>query len=309
MYLYNKIILAIFFYLIVLVNELKANENRILIKVNNEIITSIDIFDEINYLSLINKNFEKLENKQQIQIARKSIIRQKIKKIEIKKFKNNILLNDELFEKLIKNNYKNLRFKNLSDFEIILKENNLNFEFIRNKITIETLWNRLIYQKYIKNVVIDENQIKKTIEKRKKQKEFLLSEIVFDVDENENIVEKFQIIEDTINKKNFSEAALKHSISDSSKNAGELGWIKENILSNNIKLKIQNLKIGQYTKPIVIPGGFLILKINDFKEIETKINLDQEVKNIVENKTNDQLGRFSNIYLNKLRKNVEINEL
>ena len=61
--------------------------------------------------------------------------------------------------------------------------------------------------------------------------------------------------------------------------------------------------------PIVIPGGFLILKIENTREIDVEFDLEQEIQNIIKKKTNEQLNQLSNIYFNKIKKNIEVNEL
>ena len=137
----------------------------------------------------------------------------------------------------------------------------------------------------------------------------MLSEIVFDLKKNQKLDEKLKSILKTFNEKNFSEAALIYSLSDSSNNGGKLGWIKESILSKQIKEEIMKRNIGEITKPLTIPGGFLILYIENIKEIEIQIDFEKEIKNIIEKKTNAQLNRISNVYLNKIKKNIQINEL
>jgi len=170
------------------------------------------------------------------------------------------------------------------------------------------MWKRLIYEKYSKNVKINEKEIRQNLKKLEKQKEYLLSEIVFNLDESEKLENKVTLINKSINDKSFSEAAIIFSISDTSKAGGKLGWIKESILSENIINEIKSKKNNEYTNVIVIPGGFLILYIEDVREVKREINLEEEIKLIVMKKTNDQLDLFSNIYLNKLRKIITINE-
>ena len=136
----------------------------------------------------------------------------------------------------------------------------------------------------------------------------MLSEIVFNLNTNENLTEKFKLILNTVEKKNFPEAALVYSLSDSSNRGGELGWIKEEILSKRIRLELVNLNVGEITKPITIPGGFLILYLEDIKEIEVQLNVEKEIKSIIDRKTNAQLNQLSNVYLNKQKKNIIINE-
>ncbi len=305
----SRIIYLLLFCLMFFSNHAFSKENKILLKLNNEIITTVDILNEIKFLSIMNSEFKNIEKNKKIEIAKNSLIKQKIKLIEISKFENNINLEDDIFEKIIKNYFKNINVNNIKTFESFFKKENLNTEFVREKISINTYWNQLIYKKFSKNVKINKDEIEKDIKNKKKQKEYLLSEIVFTVDNDENLKEKIKLIKKIINEKNFSEAALNYSISDTASNGGKLGWIKEEILNSKIKNEIKITSVGKFTKPIVIPGGFLILNIENIKETDKNVDVEKEIINIVEKKTNDQLNRFSNIYINKLKKNIQFNEI
>ena len=289
-------------------NNTYAKENKILVKVNNKIITSVDILNEINFLSYVNKEFRNIEKNQQIQIAKNSFIKDKIKTIEILKFKKNLNIEDENFVKILKKYFKNQNIEHLEDFETLFNNNNIDVEFVREKISVETFWKALIYEKFQRNVKIDESEIKKNILEKEKQKEYLLSEIVFTLNKEEKLNQKFKKITNMIKERNFTEAAFNFSISDTSGIGGELGWIKENVLNKKIKNELKNINNGEYTNPIIIPGGFLILYIDDSREIKNNLDINNEIKNIVDRKTNDQLNRFSNIYLKKLRKNIQVDE-
>ena len=289
-------------------NSVLAKENRIIVKVNNNIITSVDILNEIKVLSFLNNEFRNIKIDQQIQIAKNSLIKDEIKSIEILKFKKNLNLDDENFEKMIKNFFKNQSVESLADFEILSKNNNLDIEFIRKKISIDTFWKGYIYEKFHGNVKIDESEIKKNILGKEKQNEYMLSEIVFTLSKEEKLSKKLEKITNMIKNRNFAEAALNFSISDSSGNGGELGWIKENVLNKKIKNELKNINNGEFTNPITIPGGFLILYKKNSREIKNNLDFNNEIRNIIDRKTNDQLNRFSNIYLKKLRKNIQINE-
>ena len=263
------IILTILF--ITIFNHSFTKENKILIKVNNKIITTVDILNEIKFLSFINKDFEKIEKKQQIQIAKNSLVKEKIKSIELLKFRKNLNLEDDIFEKVVKNFFVDQDIKNWDQYSIFLKKNNLDIKSIREKISIDTFWKGLIYEKFHKNVKIDVSQIKKEILIKEKQNEYFLSEIVFTLNKDEKLNQKLKKITNTIKNKNFAEAALYFSISDTSNNGGKLGWIKESVLNSKIKKELKNINIGEFTDPIVIQGGFLILKKDNSREI--KINL------------------------------------
>ena len=306
---FKKVFIIILFFIVLFVSKSFGKENKILIKINNEIITTIDILNEIKFLSMMNKEFTDIKQNQKIEIAKNSLIKEKIKFIEISKFKNDLNIDNNIYVNIVKSYFKNDKIDNLQDLEIFLKKKELNSNFVKDKIIINTLWNQLIYEKFSKNVKINKLEIEESIKKKKLQKEFLLSEIVFTVDENKNLNEKVKLINKIIKEKNFSEAALSYSISDTASNGGKLGWIKEEILNNKIKNEIKITNVGKFTKPIVIPGGFLILNIENIRKTEKNIDIEKEIKNIIEQKTNDQLNRLSNIYINKLKKDIQLNEI
>ena len=304
-----KIVFSIFIYFIFFTNLTLALENKILIKVNNEIITTVDLLNEIKYLNSINNNFKDFKKEEIYMISKKSLIREKIKEIELLNYFKEIKIKDELFNNLINDHIKRLKFSSLAEFKNHLKNNDVKFEVIKKKITVEILWNRLIFNKFSKNVKIDREQIKTELNNSNIKKELLLSEILFTVENNENLVDKYKLIVKNINEKNFDKAASIYSISDTSKNSGKLGWIPMLALNETIKKELLNIKIGNFTKPIVVPGGFLIIKINDARKTEDKIDIKKEVESVVEKKTNEQLNQFSVIYFNKIKKNIKISEL
>ena len=286
-----------------------AVENKILFKVNNEIITSFDIYNELKYLEVINEKFKNIEKKQAFEIAKRSLIREKIKEIELQKVLKELKIEDQILDNILINYFKKIQIKSTSDFKIYFTSINIDPNLIKKKITTEILWNEFIFDKYNQSVKINRQAIINDIKRKDKQKEFLLSEILFDVNENEKIDEKFKLIKNKIKKTSFSETALTYSSSATADKGGELGWIKETSLNKKIYNLIQNIDIGNYSEPIVIPGGFLILKIEDLREVDSYVNLNKEVEKIIKEKTNEQLNQFSNIFLNKVRKNININEL
>ena len=287
-----------------------SKENKILFKVDNEIITTIDIYNEIKYLEILNdKQFQNLEQNKVIEIAKNSLIREKIKEIELLKRIGTLEIDQNILNEIILNNFKKNNIETITDFEEFFKDLNIKPNVVRKKISIEILWNQLIYQIFNKNVKIDSEAIKNEIKTNTKIKELLLSEIVFTIDENEKLNDKFELIKKRILNNSFSDAALIFSISESAKNGGNLGWIKETSLNKKIKNEIKNIALGQHTKPLVIPGGFLIIKIEQERYIDVDTDINKEFDLIVKKKTNDQLKQYSIIYLNKVKKNIQINEL
>ena len=285
-----------------------AKENKILIKINNNIITSYDLLAEINYLKTINDDFRKLDLEKSIEIAKNSLIREKIKEIELKKIIDEIELDEDQLNQILISYFNNFGIKTINEFEQYFKSRNNDLKKIRKKITLEIVWNQFIYSKFKNKVRIDKKLIEKEIKKNNKTEEYLLSEILFDLKEKEELSSKLKKIRKEIIEKSFSEAALKFSISDTAKNGGNLGWLKQSVLSTEIREELSKIKNGDYTSPITIPGGFLILKIEDTKILEKK-DFNKELNYIIQKKTEQQLNQFSNIYLKKIRKNIQINEL
>ena len=289
-------------------NSVVSYENKILIKVNNEIITTIDLLNEIQYLTLFNQNYKKFNEEQIITLSKNSLIREKIKKIELKKNFKNININEDYLNNIINDYIKKFNLNSFQEFNEYLKTNNLKFDTFKKKISIEILWNRLIYEKFSRSVKIDEQKIKDEILSQKKKQELLLSEILFNVENKENLKIKHKKIVNVISQKNFESAASLFSIADTSKNGGKIGWISVSALNKEIINNLQPMKKGKITEPITVPGGFLILKINDRREVENKDNVQNQVKLITNQMINKQLNQHSIIYFNKIKKNITINE-
>ena len=305
---YTRYIILSFVFSLLSTTCTNSFENKILFKVNNEIITSLDILDELKYLQIINKEFKNIKKEEAFQISKNSLIREKIKEIEIKRIIDEIKIKDKILNNLLLNYFKEFKITSIAEFEKFFLSKDIDPDEIRKKITLEILWNQLIYEKYQKNIKINKQLIIDDLKKNDKQSEFLISEILFSVNEGENLNYKFNLINNSIKKNNFSQTALIHSISDTASKGGKLGWVKESILSKKIFNALKKLKIGEHTNPILVPGGFLILKLIDLREIKKDFDLNKEIKKIVDEKTNQQLNRFSNIYFNKLKKEIIINE-
>jgi len=284
-------------------------ENKIILKINNEIITSIDLENEINYLSALNPGVKNLNKDEIIKFSKKSIIQEKIKKIEIIKYFDNPNIPEEFLENLLQNIYFKLGIKNLDDFKKYLNLNKVDYKMVLEKIENEALWNELIFSKFKNKLRVDESKLKEKINKNKTSKSYLMSEIFFKIDQKEKIENKYKKINKIILEKGFEKAALLHSISETAKMGGELDWINENSLNEEIKKILDSKKINEHTKPITVPGGFLILKINDIKLKKLEINIQEELKKLIRETKNNQLNKFSIMYFNKIQKDLVINEI
>ena len=287
-------------------------ENKILFKIENEIITTIDIFEEIKFLKKFNQETNNLSETELFEISKNSILRDKIKKLEIMNFVKELKVEEKYLTQFIRNKYTQKGFDSIENFEKYLRENELNIKLIKEKFTIEIIWNDLIYQKFNKKIVIDKEKIKNEIlqnPQKENQRELLLSEIVFNSNNKTDFKNKYEKILFDIEKIGFKKTALIHSDSSTASNGGLIGWVNEDNLSQAIKKVISKLQSGQFTKPIRTSSGFIIIKIEEEKKYTSKLNLDDKINEVIRFKTNDQLNQFSNMYFNKLKKNFIIYDL
>jgi len=307
--------MRIVIFVILLINlflpKLYANEvSFIVIKINNQIITNIDLKKEENYLIALNNELKKLKKIEIEEIAKESLIREKIKENEVNRYV--LEIDTKYIDQIIKKIISRLNLETEQQFIEYLKNFNLTKADVRKKINIETLWNGLIYNIYNDQIIINENIIEKKIRKNKKnkkiQKQYRLSEIVFEIDGGQSVNKKYEIIKKEIIKLGFKNTANKFSISDTAKFGGEIGWIDENQLSDNIRNEIKVIKVGEYTNPINIVGGQLILKLEETKIINKIVNYEDLINKALNYERNKQLEQFSKVYFNKIKINSIIDE-
>ena len=286
-----------------------AFENKILFKIDNEIVTTIDIYEEVKFLKTFNPELESLNKEELFEISKDSILKDKIKKIEIMRLVKELRVEDKFLIALIKNKYSKIGINSLESFENHLKNNNLDIKNIKEKFYIELIWNDLIYRKFASKVVIDKEKIKNEIlqnPEKKRQKELLLSEIIFRVEDKKDYKNKYEKILLDIENLGFKKTAIIHSDSDTATNGGLIGWVKESNLNKNIKKILSELSPGQFSIPIRTSSGFMIIKIEDMKENESNFDLNEKIEEVIKFKKNDQLNQFSSMYFNKLKKNLII---
>ena len=291
-------------------NYLFAMENvKIILKINDEIITNIDVQKEYNYLIALNNDFKEVNKEKALLIAKESIIKEKIKKKEIVKYYD-LEEESDYLENVIKNFYKTLGLNNTKEFKKYIEKYGLTYREIKQKIRIETVWNQLIFQKYNEQVKIDLEKLRKKILKQKEnQNSYLLSEILFRSEVNEDVNKKYELIKKSIENVGFKNSANIYSIADTSKVGGKIGWVNENQLTKEIVKKLEKLKINEYTKPINLTEGYLILKVEDIKKIKNNnLDIDKELKKLENYERDKQLNKMSNIFFSKIKNNTIINE-
>ena len=285
-------------------------ENKILVKIENQIITSLDIINEYKYLVALNPSLKNSKKDDVFKLSKKSILQEKIKKIEIEKRFNKPKIPQKYLEQMLQNVYSKIGLNNLDEFKKYLIINDVDLENVKNKLEIEALWNELILIKFSSKVKINEKKLRQRIKDDNKfLRSYLLSEISFEVSNIKELESKYKEISKVINNRGFDFAALKYSVSPTANFGGKLDWINEGSLNKSIISAINDLKINDITKPINVPGGFLILQINDIKNYKIEIDAEKELKKLENYEKNNQLNQYSKIYFNKVKKDLEISEL
>ena len=302
------IILSIFFN-----QNTFSYENTIIYKVNNEIITSYDVKKEVKYLISLNTNLKSLKKNEILRLAHQSAIKEKIKLIELKKYYS---LEDESNNKLVSqvtsDLYKSLGLKSEEEFISYLAVQNIQIDWVKKKLEIESLWNDLIYRKHKNQILIDEDNIKKQVLKEiksiKKQKKLFLSEILIKLTTENDQLKLIEEVKRKIQEIGFDNTANTYSISNTANKGGKIGWINESSLSAVIVKEVKELKKGENTNPIKLASGYLILKVNDIEMSEVKVDHNKIVDSRINNELNKQLDQFSTLYYNKVKSKIKINE-
>ncbi len=261
----------------------------------------------------LNNDLLKISKKELNKIAEDSIIRETIKKVELSKYID-LTENSQIIADIIQDFYKSAGLKSLNEFEIYLINNGISLDLVKYKINIESNWNQLIFEKFKDQLSINEEEIKKKLRKDISDKkysniEYNLSQIIFEVKSNETFEEKYKTILNSIENQGFKNTSNIYSIAENAKIGGNLGWINKTQLSRKILENINNLKNGEISNPIQISNGFIILMLNEKRKKEKNINFEREFNKLVQREKNNQFNQFSVIYYNKIRQNININEL
>ena len=300
-----KIITNIIFLFIFTTIAYSNVDLKIKYKINDQIVTNIDLQNEKRFLIFLNPNLRNLSNTQLENISNESYKNRKIKEIELRKYFD--FEKKNLGEKYIEQFVVNSNFDSKDELLIKLKNENLNYEDFRKNFFIDNLWREFIFGKFKSQIKINIDELKKQInEKETNIEELNLSEILFKKAANISLNEVKDKIYYEIDKSGFEAAASIYSISESKKFGGKLGWIKSNQISEKIYLEIK--KGNNLTQPIKTTNGYLIVKVNGRRNIKGKVNLDEELKKLINTESQKEINKLGYIYFNKIKKRTFISE-
>ena len=280
-----------------------ALKNEIVVKIDNNIITAYEIKNKIKTsLILSNQDINQTNIDKNKKRALTYLIDLKLKMNELEKFKfnlDNINVNNQLLS---------LSSNNVIGFEKKFQELGINFELFVNEIKIETAWKQLMFNIYKEKVKISQKDIDKEvlnyIQNSSDVTELKISEIEINFDNNSNYQDEVNFIIKEISENGFEKTAQKYSISSSSKNFGNIGWINSESLNSKVSKVLKNLKIGEVSKPIKSLNSFIFFKLIDkrvskINEIDTK----EFKKRLIEQRKNELFNLYSRSHLSKLKNN------
>jgi len=304
----KNFIVALFFFNIFVNLSFAGQEVEIVLKINNKIITNLDIKKEAQYLIALNNELSSIEESKIIDLAKDSLIKETIKRNVLENIYD-LNKNIQQIDLIVIDLYKKLNFQNKNDFQKYLSNYQITYKEITDKIKIEKLWNNLIYTKFHNKVEINAQRLENKIKKKYTNKEeelYLLSEILYSVNNVDEINKKYELIKESISNIGFKNSANIYSISDSTKLGGEIGWVNKSQLSDEIIDELNKIDINEITKPIKIVNGYLILKVDEKKIEKKEFNLNDKLQELIDFETDKQLNQFSLLYFNKVKINQKI---
>ncbi len=299
--------LLIYFFLTFEVNSI---ESKVFVKkkVNEHSITNIDIKNEVKFIIAVNPKLKEIQKNKLFEYAENSLVKEKIKISELSKYYN-LETSNKLPDEVVLSFANKLGINDLNEMKAYLNNNNVSYKLFVEKIYIEHLWNVLIYEKFNNKIKIDEKKIRKNLLEQKKyhgnKNIYFLHEIIFNLTNKNKLKLKSEKIINSINKIGFENTANLYSISESARFNGKLGWIEENQLSELIKAEIKKTKIGNYTTPIKIRDGYIILFVKDKKVEKEDFDIVKKTNKQIAYEKNKILNEFSRQYFKK----VAINQI
>ena len=305
---FKKIIFSLVVLLFFTQNCYGVIKDSLYATVGKKAITYSDIINEIKIILILNnESFSKDKRNLLESTAVKTAIQKNIKQIEIEKFSNLDFSNADVDNELKK--LANQTNRSLDDLKKAFYTNGIDIMLVRSRIETELLWNSLIFKIYKNSLSIDENEINEqlAISKNKKNvSEFLLSEIIFSLVEKDNLELEAKKIKERIKSEGFEQVAMSLSIAETAENGGRLGWISETVMAEKFKSNIINTHIGETTKPILLPNGVLIFKVNDKRIKKNEIDLEAIKNELVNIEKNKLLKMYSLSHYDKIRRSIAI---
>ena len=276
--------------------------------IGNKPITQSDIVDEIKIILILNNQSYSDDKRDQLhELAVRQTVKRTIKNIELER-NNFFKFNEEDLQKELNRLASDL-FLDIDTLKNLCESNELDFSKIEDQIKTELYWNSLIFEMYKHNLNINQEEIEDRLrlsQNNNQIDEYLISEIVITKIENDNLDLEIQELKNRIETEGFENVARELSISESALKGGDLGWINENIISENIKTKLRETAIGKLSSPVILENGILIFKVRDKRKVKQNISLEEIKNELIHAEKSKILNMHSMSHYDKVRRSISI---
>lgn len=285
-------------------------EDAIYATVANKAITHSDIINEIKIILILNGQMYSEDRKEILEkMAIKSVIKREIKKIEVEKYPKLKFKPSDLEKEL--NNLANNLNLDLNSLKDAFITNEIDFSKVVEQMKTELLWNTLIFEIYKNRITINKDEIDDQLSKFQNQdkgkiEEYLISEIVIRSVEKDKIESEIKRIKDKISIEGFANVAMAVSISETSVSGGNLGWVSENSISEELKSKIAMTPIGNISEPIFLQEGILFFTVRDKRISNESRDLEEEKNRLVNAEKAKILRMHSLSHYDNVRRTISI---
>jgi len=282
--------------------------DSIFMTIGNTPITNSDLVNEIKIILILNNQSYSEENRKTLHdLAVKSTVKRTIKEIELERNDYYQLNELDLQNELIR--LASNIFVDLETLKNICESNELDFKKIEDQIKTELYWNSLIFEMYKARLIIDPMQIEeklKMIQSKGETDEFLISELIVPYIADSKLKIEIEDLKKKITDSSFESVAREISVSNSSINGGDLGWLNENEVSEKIKTVLSNTAVGSISKPIELPEGILLFLVRDKRKVKNKLTLEEVKDNLINNEKSKILNLHSLSHYDKVRRSISI---
>jgi len=304
----NKIFFLILFLLISIQKVNAEIKDSLFMTIGNKAITQSDLVDEIKIILILNNQSYSDDQRNQLhELAVRSTIKRTIKKIELERH-NFFKFNEVDLQKELARLASNI-FLDVNTLKNLCESNELDFSKIEDQIKTELYWNSLIFEIYKHNLNINQAEIEDQLrlnQNKNEIDEYLISEIVIPNVADEELDSKIQELKSKIEIEGFESVARGLSISESALKGGDLGWINENVISDDIKFELIKTPKGTLSSPVMLGNGILIFKVRDKRKIKQKISLEEIKNELINAEKSKILNMHSMSHYDKVRRSVSI---
>jgi len=152
----------------------------------------------------------------------------------------------------------------------LLRSSNVNPQTLLAQMRADIAWSKLVNGLYASQVSVNEEEIDFVLDRIRRsinQPEYEVSEIFIPVDnpdlEEQTRLNAERLVAQIRRGASFGAVARQFSQSPSAANGGDLGWVQDGQLSDELNEMLRRLTPGQFSLPVRSTGGYYVLALRD----------------------------------------------